>query len=226
MKFSEAGDVKKLNLPKEQSAVVERRYSTLTVIDKPSLKQRPRSTQRCRAEEYAAFLLVAVLWQLKIASVPRRTAPLDARRPRCMISTCCCVREPVSGRGQRIPPSSLSDRPVWQIYSPDGPSSFLELPDVPDCGGFCGTLWRAGSLKKHLTCGKPGRTPIDCLLDNAAGARVGFHPCLRQVAYRTHLAATFADADAVFVIDSTTFPKQDQHSLGVQRQYCGRSAKG
>src|SRR5262245_4872303 len=43
--------------------------------------------------------------------------------------------------------------------------------------------------------------------------------------YRAVMARSFADPKGIFIIDDTSFPKRGEHSVGVQRQYCGALGK-
>jgi SRSO17 transposase len=65
-------------------------------------------------------------------------------------------------------------------------------------------------------------------LDQALQQFVGQSPWDEQAVwrrYRSVMAERFASPAGIFVIDDTSFPKQGEHSVGVQRQYCGASGK-
>jgi SRSO17 transposase len=79
------------------------------------------------------------------------------------------------------------------------------------------------SHRVALPAGLKSKDPEQALQQFVSQSPWDHEAVLRR--YRAHLAATFADADAVFVIDDTTFPKQGRHSVGVQRQYCGALGK-
>jgi SRSO17 transposase len=67
------------------------------------------------------------------------------------------------------------------------------------------------------------KNPDQCLQNFVNQADWDEQPVWRR--YRGHMAGTFADPEAAFVIDDTTYPKQGGHSVGVQRQHCGALGK-
>jgi SRSO17 transposase len=67
------------------------------------------------------------------------------------------------------------------------------------------------------------KNPDQCLQNFVNQADWDEQPVWRR--YRGHMAESFADPEAVFVIDDTTYPKQGKHSVGVQRQHCGALGK-
>ena len=67
------------------------------------------------------------------------------------------------------------------------------------------------------------KNPDQCLQNFVNQADWDEQPVWRR--YRTRMAESLADPEAIFVIDDTTFPKQGKHSVGVQRQYCGALGK-
>src|SRR5215813_8805432 len=80
-------------------------------------------------------------------------------------------------------------------------------------------------LSRQVTLpeGLPSKDPEQALQQFVNQSPWDEHQVLRR--YRAHLALTFAHPQAVFLLDDVSFPKQGQHSVGVQRQYCGALGK-
>ena len=80
--------------------------------------------------------------------------------------------------------------------------------------------WSAASTCRRNSA---PRTPTQCLQNFVNQADWDEQAVWRR--HRARMAESFADAEAVFVIDDTTFPKQGRPSVGVQRQHCGALGK-
>jgi SRSO17 transposase len=112
---------------------------------------------------------------------------------------------------------------------------FRDLFNVPRQAAWCGVylhgLIRDGDRKSVEPIAN--RVPLPEGLDvsdpdQALQQFLGQSPWDEQPVwrrYRSIMAETFADPAGIVVIDDTTFPKQGQHSVGVQRQHCGALGK-
>src|SRR5262249_24209593 len=79
------------------------------------------------------------------------------------------------------------------------------------------------SRRVTLPEGLTSKDPEQALQQFVSHSPSDEHGVLRRC--RAHLAQACARPQAVFIVDDVSFPKQGQHSVGVQRQYCGALGK-
>jgi SRSO17 transposase len=79
------------------------------------------------------------------------------------------------------------------------------------------------SRRVRLPEGLTSKDPEQALQQFVNQSPWDHHQVLKR--YRSHLAKTFASPKGIFLFDDVSFPKQGQHSVGVQRQYCGALGK-
>ena len=79
------------------------------------------------------------------------------------------------------------------------------------------------SRRVTLPADLPSKDPEQALQQFVSQSPWDEQQVLRR--YRARLAQTFASPRGIFLFDDVSFPKQGEHSVGVQRQYCGALGK-
>src|SRR3954467_3505107 len=79
------------------------------------------------------------------------------------------------------------------------------------------------SRRVTLPDGVPSKDPEQALQQFVTQSPWDDRAVLRR--YRATLARPLASPEGVFLFDDVSFPKQGEHSVGVQRQYCGALGK-